>query len=509
MSNVSLHRFLPRSEAQNLLATLSLLHTSGMSIKLLLNMFDPGLLSVAISTLLSESYVQHDLAKGSININPFVQTTVRSEILVSLDRSRYVASALRSLNSVYHAEFAQPRILRRSHSLSMHASTILDTTMDLPLDLAAFEDAASLAVRYSMYLLIVGHYFQALELIATFRGWCKSRFPFEFDVGTALSGKEAAAQASSGSLNTALRLLRHIHRSRLSIFGLTDIRTLHSMNGLGLVYQALGNNEKATRYHNEALAVKTRILGANDPDTLVSANNLGIVLQSQGDHQTAEKLFSRSLKGWLQAYDRDDLFVIAARSNIGIAHHFQGRLGEAEATHRYVYNERLRILGPTHHETVKGKANLAITINEQGRHAQAAVLYREALATFQDELSHSHPDALKTHTNLATALHDQDKFGEAENVVALVIPLVRAKYGSSHAETLEAMEFRAIILQHLGKFAQAHSVATEVFEARKDKLGYDHDDTQRSLQHVRDLAEDCEEAHVLQSFPTFTLVATA
>jgi tetratricopeptide (TPR) repeat protein len=472
-------------------------------------MFNPMLLSAAVSTLLSESCVQQDLAKRSIYINPLVQDMVRSEIMASADRSRYVASALRSLNSVFHAEFSRPRILRRSHRLYLHASTLLNTIMNLPFDISGFEEAVTLAVRYCMYLITVGHYSQALELIATFRGWAKDHLPSDLDVGTALSGKEAAARASSGNLHIALCLLRDIHRSRLSILGPADIDTLHSINGLGLVHHALGNVQKAFRYHSKALAAKTKLLGANDADTLVSANNLGLVLQSKGDYQAAEKMFSRTLKGWLQAYDPDDLFVITARSNIGIALHFQGKLDEAENIHRYVYNERLRILGNTHHETVKSKANLAITVNEKGHPAQAEQLYREALADFQTELGYSHPDTLKTHTNLATALHDQGKFQEAESIVKLALPLIGAKYGSSHAETIEAMEFRAILLQHLGKFNKAHGIATQVYEVRREKLGYDHDDTQRSLQHVRDLAEDCEEAHVLQTFSSSVSIAAA
>jgi tetratricopeptide (TPR) repeat protein len=508
-SNLSLHRFLPESVTQNLLTILSLLHTSGISTTLLLGLFDAESLSTAVSTLISQSYVQQDLAKRSVSIDPLAQQTVLSEIMASSDRSRYFALATRSLNSIFNAEFARPRTLHRSHRLYLHVSTILNTTMDLPLDLSAFEEATTLAIRYCMYLITVGHYSQALKLIAAFREWCKAQLPSDFDVETALSGKEAAAQASSGSLNTALCLLRYIYRSRLRTFGPTDIDTLHSINGLGLVHHALGNVQKAFRYHSKALVAKTRFLGANDPDTLVSANNLGLVLQSKGDYQAAEKLFSRTLKGWLQAYDPDDLFVITARSNIGIALHFQGKLDEAENIHRYVYNERLRILGNTHHETVKSKANLAITVNEKGYPSQAEQLYREALAAFQTELGQSHPDTLKTHTNLATALHDQGKFQEAESVVKLALPLIGAKYGSSHAETIEAMAFRAILLQHLGKFTKAHGIATEVYEARREKLGYDHDDTQRSLQHVRDLAEDCEEAHVLQTFSTSISIAAA
>jgi tetratricopeptide (TPR) repeat protein len=505
----SKHPILSGSLEDMVLATLSLLDESSVPVTLLLSVLDANTLSGVLSGLRSKSLLLQDFMQKTYWVDPAVRNTFRSELSISTHRSQHVAFALRVLNNGFCAQFAQSRQLRRARSLQLHVATLLETTMTFPPDLPAFAEAAELAVAYCMYLLTIGHYSRVLEFIATFQEWCNDLLRPHFQARTALCGKEAVAHASQGNLNTALNLFRHIHRSRETHLGKSEIRTVHSINGLGLVYYALGDYRRASRHHRNAIAVKTKLPGAGDPDTLVSVNNLGLVLQSQGDHQVAEKLFSRSLDGWLQTYGADDLFVIAARSNMGIALHFQGKIDEAEDIHRYVYKERYRILGSTHHETVKSKANLAITVNEQGRHAQAAVMYREALATFQNILGHSHPDTLKTHTNLATALHDQEQFGEAENVVTLVIPLIRAKYGSSHSETLEAMEFRAILLQHLGSFAKAHGMATEVYEARKEKLGYDHDDTQRSLQHARDLAEDCEEAHVLQSFPNLALAAAA
>ena len=87
-------------------------------------------------------------------------------------------------------------------------------------------------------------------------------------------------------------------------------------------------------------------------------------------------------------------------------------------------------------------------------------------------------------------------------MVALAIPLMQKQLGATHVETLEALEFGVILLQHLGKFLKTHGLATELCEVREKKLGYYHDDTQTSLQHLRDLAEDVEEAHVMRRFPS-------
>lgn len=428
--------------------------------------------------------------------------SVRTELETSSNRLKHIRPVLRTLSIEFDLPFTQLQNLQRGHDLHVQVSGVLETVMQYPVDPITFAETAALTIRFCTYLMMTGCYSRVLYLTVTFKAWSRDVLPAYFETDTTLSGKEITARTLRGDFNMALPMLHRLHRSRKKSLGTSDIRTLHSVNGLGLMYHILGNNSAAIRYHQGALRLKSKILGRNNPDTLISANNLGIVLLSQGEHKTAEDLFNRSLKGWLQAHGADDLFVIAASSNIGIALYFQGKLHEAEHRHRYVYKKRHQILGPHHHETVKSQVNLAITLNEQGYHKQAEVLYRQALAIFQDQLGVSHPDTLKTHTNLATALHDQGKFDEAESVVASALPLLERKFGIWHAEALEALEFRAILLQHLGRFSKALDIAKELSEVRKKRLGYDHDDTQRSLQHLRDLAEDVEEADVMRRFPS-------
>ncbi|CAA9961450.1 kinesin light chain [Pyrenophora teres f. maculata] len=499
-SVVSLYQFRNGSVAQSLLAMLSFFDNAEVSMQHLRSMFDQVSLSEAVADLVSKSLLRQDRSGDSIQIESSAQETIRLELMASNDGSRHLAFAIQSLTKGFREHLTRPRTLRRVSSLHMHVSTVLNAAMDSPPELINFPGAATLAVRYCMYLIIIGHFRKALKFILMFQDWGERVLHTNFDAKSALRAKEAAARVLQGDYDTALHIFHRINRSRTRNFGKSDIRTLHSINGLGLAYHAAGDNERASRYHQRALVAKSTILGPHDPDTLVTANNLGIVLQSQGDHKAAHALFSRSLKGWLQTYDADDLLVLTAKSNLGIALHFQGLLEEAAHNHHYVFRKRHHILGATHPETIKSKANLAITTNEQGQHAQAEVLYREALTSFQDELGDSHPDTLKTHTNLAIALHDQGKFNEAHSVVASVLPLIRTNYGRTHAETLEAMEFRSILLQHLGKLSKALDIATEVYEVRNKQYGYDHDDTQRSLCHVRDLAEDCEEAHAMRRF---------
>ncbi|CAN9198633.1 unnamed protein product [Alternaria alternata] len=448
-------------------------------------------------SLLTQAFISFMTANQ--NTTPS-RTGMRPELQTIGRRLMHDKFMLRTASIEFDMHFSNVHNLQHGHSLQTDVATILETSMQYPVDHLTLEETVNLATRYCMYLLTVGRYVCVLDVLSKIKTWSKAVLPTNFEAETALSGKEAVAHALLGNLHTALQMFRKLRHSRDKVLGRSHISTLHSINGLGLVHHAMGNDREALHYHRTALRFKRKSLGHDDPDTLVSANNLGIVLLSQGRHERASNLFQSSLKGWLQAYGGDDLFVIAARSNLGITLNSQGKFDEAEHSHRYVYRKRQRILGPHHHETIKSKANLAITLNEQGRHSEAEAIYREAIEIFQARLGESHPDTLNTHINLATALHDQDKFNEAESIIASALPLVRKQLGDTHQETLKALEFRAILLQHMGRFLKAHGVVTEVYQAREKKLGRYHDDTQKSLRHMRDLAEDVEEEHAMHRF---------
>jgi hypothetical protein len=78
--------------------------------------------------------------------------------------------------------------------------------------------------------------------------------------------------------------------------------------------------------------------------------------------------------------------------------------------------------------------------------------------------------------------------------------LLESKYRPRHEETLDAMEFRAILFHCLDLYTSALEVAIFVYDVRYKALGYDHADTQRSLGHVRDSAENCEEERTVEVF---------
>jgi tetratricopeptide (TPR) repeat protein len=502
---VLLQRFRDNKAVRSILATLSYLDATEVPMSIFRKTLRHNELSEALEILKHASAVQSNTTSQTLDIHPLARELVRLELESSEDRNKLLVGALRSTRLEFQIDFSRPRTLADARTLSIHAVTVLNSAMNTIPDPSVFKEAVGLALRYCMYLLTDSHYDSVIQFIPQIQRWCRNLLHHKVnrEVATALKARLAIAQASTGNIHDALRIFSVLGDSRIRHFGTDNIVTLHNFNNLALIQYELGDYREAVEIHSKVLKSKSSQLGKLDPDALVSANNLGVAFQSQGHHDAAQRLFDRSLYGWSQIYDPDDLLVLSAQSNRGTSLFLQGRLDDAERDHRLVYRERRRILGRIHHETLKSKANLAMTINDKGNHERAEQLYREVFEGFDDQLGPTHPDTLRTYTNLATCLHDQEKYEEAEALILSAIPLMEFKYGSRHAETLDAMEFRAILLHCLELYIPALEVATFVYNVRYEALGYDHADTQRSLGHVRDLAENCEEERTVENFPAF------
>jgi tetratricopeptide (TPR) repeat protein len=488
---------------RQVLATLSYFHSSPVPVAVLGIILGLDTLAQVLSVLQRASALRSEDITVHIELHPLARHLICSELNTISDPSQYLVNTLRHLKTVLPANSARSKSLTKIRAMRPHVTSVLDHSMTAHSSPVVFLEAAVLAKRHCAYLITEGDYALAADFVSRFQACWHDKLREDFGAATALRGKLATSQALLGESRDALHLFNRIYRSRKRHLGAESTITLHGLNNLALAYHDLGDHVSAARYHTEALESKTKQLDKHHPDTLLSVNNLGIVRHSQGHYATAQQLFDRSLTGWLQVYDPDDLFVLAARSNRGIALFSQGHLDDAEHDHRHVYRERRRILGRAHHETIKSKANLAMTINDKGRHVRAEELYREVMHGFQSVLGPTHPDTLKTYTNLATALHDQARYQDAEELICAGLPLLRARFGDEHNETLDAMEFRAILLHCLERYGAALSVAEEAYDVRLRKLGYDHDDTQRSLAHVRDLRENCEEERAMAEYPVF------
>ena len=61
------------------------------------------------------------------------------------------------------------------------------------------------------------------------------------------------------------------------------------MGNLALVFNDIGEYEKAEKLYNDVLFAYEKTVGVSHPDTLLTVNNLGSLYHKLGDYDKAEK----------------------------------------------------------------------------------------------------------------------------------------------------------------------------------------------------------------------------
>ncbi len=66
-----------------------------------------------------------------------------------------------------------------------------------------------------------------------------------------------------------------------------------SLNDLGRLYEAMGNNRHAEALYQAALGIRVRVLGEGHPDSAQSMNDLGALHETLGRRAEAERPIRR------------------------------------------------------------------------------------------------------------------------------------------------------------------------------------------------------------------------
>jgi tetratricopeptide (TPR) repeat protein len=126
------------------------------------------------------------------------------------------------------------------------------------------------------------------------------------------------------------------------------------MNGLGIVFTAKKEYDRAQSCLEEALRIGRDKLGENNPTTLTSLQCLGALEYHRGNDEKSEKYLLEALSG------------------------------------------RQRILGDDHPAALETKNSLAILYKSMGRYSEAKPLFEETLSGRTSKLGPQHPDTLQT-----------------------------------------------------------------------------------------------------------------
>jgi eukaryotic-like serine/threonine-protein kinase len=246
------------------------------------------------------------------------------------------------------------------------------------------------------------------------------------------------------------------------------------MEPIGVIYQRLGELDRAAPLLEEALALHRKALGRNHVEVATSLNLLADLRMELGEYDAAVDLFRQALEIRRQRLGEESVEAAESLNDLGKALQRQGRLDQAEACYRQALAMRRMLLGARHAEVAETINNLATVHFQKGDYVIAEQLHRDALAMREEVLGRDHIEVSESLNNLAVLLKERGAFDEARSLYERALKLRRKHLGEKHPRVATTLHNLAGVLLELGDLEAAEALYRQAIDTYVEKLGDRH-----------------------------------
>lgn len=239
--------------------------------------------------------------------------------------------------------------------------------------------------------------------------------------------------------------------------------TADAYNNIGVVYDDLGEYDKALEYYNKALEISKEVLGENHRDTAASYNNIGVVYGKLGDSDKALEYFIKALEIRKEVLGENHSDTASSYGNIGIVYWNLGDYDKALEYHNKALEITKEVLGEKHRYTASSYNNIGNVYDDLGDYDKALEFHNKALEIQKDVLGEKHPDTAMSYLNIGSVygiLGDYDKALENQNKA---LEIFRSKLGESHPYTQQTLQNIKIIKRKLEKSQKKKGFFSKLF----------------------------------------------
>ena len=314
-----------------------------------------------------------------------------------------------------------------------------------------------------------GRYREAEPLYrAALAGWdrmgavaVRDRIVTAVNLGTLLRVEGRMAEAEP----VLLDCIRRAEALEPAASGKSSVEWAHAASGLGALYLALQQPDKAETFAFQAQAIFNQRLDAGDRERVTNGTLLGTIYLEQARYEEAEALLRATLEHadkTLAAVTYNQLAVMALR---------RGRLEEAESLALQATEMNRLEAAPSGRMAAAITGNLAKIRLLQKRYVEAEQNYRDAIAISETALGKEHPETAKAYLNLATFYQIRRRDRGAEQLYQRAIAILEPVYGKDHFLVLVARNELAEVLRSEGRYTESEALGSLSLAALEDKLG--------------------------------------
>jgi len=222
---------------------------------------------------------------------------------------------------------------------------------------------------------------------------------------------------SLGDLNKAKELLELALASDIKNFGKDHPVVAIRQSSLAMVYKDLGEFNKAKEQLEIALFNDIKNFGKDHPTVAIRQSNLALVYQDLGDLKKAKELLELSLESDIKNYGKNHPNVARNQSNLAIVYKNLGDLNKAKDLFEIALESFIKNFGVENQRVAIGKSNLAMVYKDLGNFTKAKELLEHSLESDIKNYGKNHPNVTRNQSNLAMVYKDLGELNKAKELL--------------------------------------------------------------------------------------------
>jgi tetratricopeptide (TPR) repeat protein len=292
-------------------------------------------------------------------------------------------------------------------------------------------------------------------------------------------------------LEKAEKIYGQVFEARKELLGSSHRDTLTSMRKLASIYrQQDGKHKQAESLYKYVLVAREEMLGPGHPETIASVEGLGLLYEEMGEYEASEALYKRVLEYRQRVLGIQHPLVFTALRNLADISKNKGDLCNAENLYRQCLEGQEKILGVDHSKTQSARYVLARCLSAQERYSEAIELRRVELAWCRERDGDTEPGTLTSIHGLATDLRKNGELQESEQLYREALSGRIAALGDNDGDTMASRYGLARCLSAQERQAEAIPLRRRELAWCRQQKG---DRDQKTLASVNSLAIDLRE----------------
>ena len=298
-------------------------------------------------------------------------------------------------------------------------------------------------------------------------------------------GNVALIYDNLGDYQKAIDICSKVYEIRLRVSGKDSIHTLTIMSNLCAYYTYNGDYTSAIKIGEESYEIRRRVLGEEHPDTLMSLNNIAFAYSGNGEHVKSLEIREKLYETCLRTLGKEHALTLIIMSNLGVGYCHAKNYRQGLKYIMTVYNIRRRLLGEEHPDVILSLNNIAFAYGGLKEYKRDLEYSERALKISRKFLGEEHPTTLLILGNIAVTYTHLRKYRTAVKFADKSYKLRSKVLGEEHPDTILALENLCYCYSKMHKYETELQYRKRLVESSIKAYGEDHNST---LLHLEKLA---------------------